>query len=221
LFLLVGALALHVAVLAVVLIIDFLRVSPVPQPAITITLLDAATLAPPPPPPPPPKKPKPKVTPKKMDQPKEMLAPKEIPKDIPKDEPSSGDGDAVGGVEGGIEGGVAGGVVAPAPKPPPAPPPPPPKPVFRTTDDAKRERISGSDPAYPQRAQIQGWEGTLVVRIHISPSGSVERLDFIQTDKNFEETVRKAVLSWRFKPRMVDGKAVSTYTVWRFVFKLQ
>lgn len=222
LLLLAGAFALHAIALAVVLIVDFLRVSPVPQPAITITLLDAATLAPPPPPPPPPKKPKPKTVQKKVEPPKEMLAPKEIPKEIPKDEPSDGAGDGAGGVEGGVAGGVAGGIAPPAPppKPPPAPPPPP-KPVFRTTDDAKRERISGSDPVYPQRAQIQGWEGTLVVRIHIAPSGAVERLEFVKTDENFEETVRKAILSWRFKPRYIDGKAVSSYTVWRFVFKLQ
>jgi periplasmic protein TonB len=219
-WLLIGALILHAVVLTTVLIVDFLRVSPVPQPAVTITLLDAASLAPPPPPPPPPKKPKPKTVQKKVEQPKDMLAPKEIPKDIPKDEPTSDEpGGDVGGVEGGIEGGVSTGQVAPPPPPPP--PPQPLKPVLQNLEVAKRRRMAGIEPEYPYRARLQGWEATLIARIHLSPTGEVERIDFVQTDPNFEDSVRKAILTWRFKPFVVDGKAVSTYFVQKFVFRLQ
>jgi protein TonB len=221
LILLGGALVLHAVVLTVVLVVEFMRVPPVPQPAVTITLIDAATLAPPPPPPPPPKRPKPKIVAKRIDQSKEMLAPKEIPKEIPKDEPAAdnGAGDDSGGVVGGVVGGVAGGVVSTVAPPPP--PPPPPKPIFQATEAASKRRISGSEPEYPYRARIQGWEATLIARVHISPSGTVERVEFVQTDPNFEDSVRKAVATWRFKPHVVDGKPVSTYTVMKFVFKLE
>ena len=93
-------------------------------------------------------------------------------------------------------------------------------PIFQATEEASRRRISGSEPKYRERARVQEWEATLTARIYIAPKGGVDRLEFVQTDKNFEDAVRKAVAGWKFKPYLVDGAPVATYTIQRFVFKL-
>jgi TonB family protein len=93
-------------------------------------------------------------------------------------------------------------------------------PIFQPTEAAAQRRISGSEPEYPQRARIQEWEATLTARVFISPKGAVERLEFVQTDKNFEASVKRAVAAWKFKPYVVKGEPVGTYTVMKLVFKL-
>lgn len=105
----------------------------------------------------------------------------------------------------------------------PAPPPSssPPAPVFQPVATALKRRVSGRAPAYPQRARIQGWEATLLANIYISAAGTVERIEFIETDEHFEDTVKEAVKAWKFKPYLVGGKPVSTYTKMTFAFKLQ
>jgi TonB family protein len=100
------------------------------------------------------------------------------------------------------------------------PAPAPSGPVFQSAEAAKERRIAGSEPAYPNRALIQGWEATLSANVFISPSGKVERIEFTETDKRFEEAVRKAVAAWKFRPELVGGKPVPTYTNLRFAFKL-
>jgi outer membrane biosynthesis protein TonB len=57
--------------------------------------------------------------------------------------------------------------------------------------------------------------------VFISAEGIVERVAFVQTDKNFEDTVRAALATWRFKPHLVGGKPVKTYTKISFVFNLK
>jgi TonB family protein len=93
-------------------------------------------------------------------------------------------------------------------------------PLFQSAEAAKARRLSGSEPAYPNRALIQGWEATLSANVFISAAGAVERIQFVETDKRFEETVRKAVNAWKFRPHLVEGKPVGTYTNLKFAFRL-
>jgi TonB family protein len=95
-----------------------------------------------------------------------------------------------------------------------------PPPVFQASEAVKKRRVSGSEPAYPNRALIQGWEATLTADVFISAEGVVERIRFIETDKNFEDTVKKAVTKWTFQPYLVGGQPVGTYTKMKFAFKL-
>ena len=48
------SLAFHGALIAVILLLDYLRVEPVTPPPVMVTFVDFASLPPPPPPPPPP-----------------------------------------------------------------------------------------------------------------------------------------------------------------------
>ncbi len=228
-WLLGGSLGLHAAAVLVVLFIDQLRVAPVPEPAVTITFVDLASSPPPPPPPPPPKKrsaPKTEVKPveHKTEVPKEFVAPKDIPqqKEEAKEEPQDKGSDD--GVEGGVEGGVAGGVVGGAtvgPPPPPPPPPPPAAPTFQEIEFVRKRRIAGSEPSYPANALKNEVEGTVVVKLTIGPDGKITDMVVMQTHPAFERTVRDALAGWKFSPHIVNGQAVSIYTIVKFTFQLQ
>jgi len=206
--LLIVSLAAHAVALAVVLIVDQLRVSPVPEPAITITFVDFTS--PPPPPPPPPKK-KAAVAPKKMMPPpppvNEIVAPKEIPKTEAPTQVAASAGDE-NGVEGGVDSGIASaGKMAPAP-------------TFQDVVEVLKNRITGEDPPYPASALAREIEGQVVVKITISPDGRVTDMQFIKSHPAFDRVVRQTVEGWKFTPHIVNGRAVSVYTVWTFTFKL-
>ena len=218
---LIGAsLGFHGVVLGAVLVVDQLRVTAVPEPAVAVTFVDFSS-APPPPPPPPPKK---RSTPKKVetkadtpkpDQPHEFMAPAEIPdtEPTPHEDNSGSDEGSEDGVEGGVVGGVVGGMgTAP-------PPPPPPSPVFQDVDFVKKQRIQGEDPRYPAQALASRIEGVVVAKITIGTDGRVQDIEFIQTHPAFERAVRAAVEGWVFQPHIVDGRPVPMYTIYRFVFK--
>jgi TonB family protein len=93
-------------------------------------------------------------------------------------------------------------------------------PVFQAPEAVRKRRVAGSEPSYPNRALIQGWEATLVANLFLSPAGTVERIEFVETDKNFEDAVKKAVAKWKFRPYLVGGVPVGTYTKMKFAFQL-
>lgn len=229
---LLASLGFHGILVATILLFDQLHIDAVPQPAVMITFVDYASLPPPPPPPPPPKKKsRPKTEPKAEEpkpQPKilsEFLAPKEIPMEQAREpeEPEEAEDGVEGGVEGGVVGGVVGGVIGGVMEraPPPPPPPPPPKPTYQPPEVVKNRRVTGSDPLYPRIARAAGLEAVIIVKIFITPEGQVGDLQFIKTDKHFEAAVREALSGWKFSPHMINNRAVGTYTVYKFVFKLE
>lgn len=227
--LLVGSLCAHGLALAFILFLDSLRVSAVPQPAAMVTFVDFASLPPPPPPPPPPKKRKSQPKQEIKDQPKpepkirEFVAPKDIPSEKPVEpqEPEIADEGDENGVEGGVVGGVVGGVIGGVVEAPPPPPPPPPAaPVLQAMEIIKKRRIVGTEPEYPRMARAAGLEAVLMVKIFINPEGEVSEVQFLKTDKHFELAVRESIARWKFSPHMINGRPVGTYTVYKFVFRL-
>jgi periplasmic protein TonB len=224
------SLIVHGVVIVAIILFDSLRVDAVPQPPLAITFVDYASLPPPPPPPPPPKKRSAPKQEQKLQQPKpqieraELVAPKNIPQEKPREpqEPElaadSGDED---GVEGGVEGGVVGGVIGGALHGPPPPPAPPPQPTYQTPDIIKKRLIAGKEPEYPRIARLAGLEGLIVVKIYITPEGTVGEVQFIKSDPHFDQAVRDAITTWRFTPHIINGAPVGTYTVYRFKFSLE
>jgi len=120
----------------------------------------------------------------------------------------------LGGVPGGVPGGVVGSRVAPPP------PPAPSRPVQIDVEYARKKRIAGRDPSYPRRAEANGTEGLVVVKVVIDPAGRVTQTVFLQGHPAFDDAVRSAIAGWRFAPHLVNGVAVPVYTVFRFTFKL-
>jgi periplasmic protein TonB len=100
----------------------------------------------------------------------------------------------------------------------PKPLPPPPAPVRKAA-----KLLSGDlEPPYPiseQRAEV---EGTVTVRLAISPDGKVVRVEKVRatSDAFFQATQRHAMRNWRFRPATVDGRPVESSTVMTVHFKL-
>lgn len=65
-------------------------------------------------------------------------------------------------------------------------------------------------PMYPRDAAMQGLEGWVKVEFTITPVGTVKDPRVIDADppRIFNREALRAILKWKFKPRVVDGVAV-------------
>ena len=71
--------------------------------------------------------------------------------------------------------------------------------------------LSRQPPQYPYQAARRSIEGWVRVSFRVTESGAVEDVVVIESDPPgvFEQAAIKAVYRWRFKPRIVVGKAVA------------
>lgn len=79
-------------------------------------------------------------------------------------------------------------------------------------------------PQYPTRAQNAGIEGWVMVRFDVLPSGEVSNpvVEAAEPSGIFNRAALKAIAKFRFKPKVVDGRAVPYSGVrYRFQFSLQ
>lgn len=191
--------------------VDMIR--PPPKPA-------APPPEPPKPPPPPPPKPL-KAPPKPVAEAKpEPEKPAPTPEPPPPQDtgsslPSDPDGELYAG-KGGL------GIAPPAPPPKPAaPPPPPPAPVIQAREGANY--LKNPRPSYPTRAQREGWEGTTLLRVQVSPLGKPGTIQ-VQTSSGrtvLDEAAIEAVKHWTFIPATQGGSPISGWVTVPIVFKLQ
>jgi protein TonB len=65
---------------------------------------------------------------------------------------------------------------------------------------ATRTILSRIDPQYPPRAERMGESGAVTLRLYVSPSGSVARVEVIRSSGRefFDSAARRAVSRWRF-----------------------
>ncbi|MDQ7050845.1 MAG: energy transducer TonB [Enterobacterales bacterium] len=65
-------------------------------------------------------------------------------------------------------------------------------------------------PRYPRKAAMEGIEGWVKFRFTISPDGTPKNVELIDAKPRriFERDARRAIYKWKFKPNVVDGKAV-------------
>ena len=66
------------------------------------------------------------------------------------------------------------------------------------------------NPDYPRRALERGIEGWVHVRFTITAAGTVKDLVVVDAEPKgvFDEAASKAVLRWRYNPRVENGVAV-------------
>ncbi|MEL7024623.1 MAG: energy transducer TonB [Pseudomonadota bacterium] len=78
-------------------------------------------------------------------------------------------------------------------------------------------------PQYPQRAAQRGLEGYVDLMFTVNSAGAVENpVVTFSTSRLFERSAIKAVLGWKYKPKVVDGKPVATPGVeTRLTFEMQ
>ena len=69
-------------------------------------------------------------------------------------------------------------------------------------------------PTYPRLARMQGWEGIVVVRIHVTAQGRVKstRIQKSSGHSSLDEAAVESVREWQFLPAM-DGEIPVTSTV--------
>jgi len=65
-------------------------------------------------------------------------------------------------------------------------------------------------PRYPRKAAMEGIEGWVKFKFTISPDGTPKDVELIdaQPRRVFERDARRAIYKWKFKPKVVDGKAM-------------
>ncbi|HEU0034935.1 MAG TPA: hypothetical protein VFQ53_30125 [Kofleriaceae bacterium] len=194
----------------------------------------AVAPAPPPPPPPPPGGAKPQtqiITPKKRTV-KDIVQPVKIEKQQVKTE-EAGDPN---GVEGGEEGGVAGGVVGgdingvvgnPPPPPPPPPPPAPPQNVPPTLLEG--QRIAGEKDIRPNdvtKTEILRSGKSKIVgsyKLCITVDGNVSSISQLKSTgfAAYDSKIQTEMRNWRYRPYMVNGRAVPVCTAVTFIYSQQ
>jgi TonB family protein len=117
---------------------------------------------------------------------------------------------------------------------PPPPPPPPPPPVERDEVDdpdpiseidpdfvIARAHSSNAQPVYPEKMRHKGVEAEIVLRVRISASGEVIKVDLVRGDEPFAAAAIAAVETWRYSPATDAGKAVVSTRLVKIPFRLQ
>jgi protein TonB len=78
------------------------------------------------------------------------------------------------------------------------------------------------DPQWPREALLNGTEGWVMVEFTITQDGSVTDPTVLQSEPRrlFDRNAIRAILKWKFKPRVIDGKPVRRRATQRIDFKL-
>lgn len=78
-------------------------------------------------------------------------------------------------------------------------------------------------PKYPMKASLDGIEGWVKLAFTITETGAVKDVSVVASKPRriFDRAARRAISKWRFKPQVIDGKAVPRKAVQTLEFKLQ
>ncbi|HSG66268.1 MAG TPA: energy transducer TonB [Gammaproteobacteria bacterium] len=78
------------------------------------------------------------------------------------------------------------------------------------------------DPQWPREALLEGKEGWVRVEFTILADGSVTDPEVLESEppRLFDRNALRAILRWKFKPRIVDGQPVARRAVQRIDFIL-
>ncbi|GAB4181729.1 MAG: energy transducer TonB [Wenzhouxiangellaceae bacterium] len=78
-------------------------------------------------------------------------------------------------------------------------------------------------PMYPREAAIRRIEGWVQVEFTITPAGTVKDPRVVESEppRLFDREAIRAILKWKFKPRVVDGQAVERRATQTIDFKLE
>lgn len=79
------------------------------------------------------------------------------------------------------------------------------------------------EPNYPRKAARQGIEGWVKLGFTVLEDGTVTSVDVIDADPKriFDKSAKRAIMKWKFKPKIVNGKAVKQQAIQVIEFKLQ
>jgi periplasmic protein TonB len=86
---------------------------------------------------------------------------------------------------------------------------------------AKQDAVfHNKPPEYPVDAAADGEQGTVVLLIHVAPSGRAAGVDVVRSSGylSLDSAARDAVAKWRFLPAVKDGQPVPSEMTMGFVF---
>ena len=101
-------------------------------------------------------------------------------------------------------------------------PAPPAAPAWTSASEASYASTNRVPP-YPRISLSNGEEGTVILRVLVTPEGTAGAVE-VRTSSGYpllDESARKTVMTWRFKPATVDGKPVAEWYQVPIPFKLQ
>ncbi|MEX1032168.1 MAG: energy transducer TonB [Cellvibrionaceae bacterium] len=78
------------------------------------------------------------------------------------------------------------------------------------TSDGEYLPIVRVEPLYPTRAASRGIEGHVIIEFTVTRNGSVRDPFIVEAEPSsiFNSAAERAVLKWKFKPRVIDGTPV-------------
>ena len=78
------------------------------------------------------------------------------------------------------------------------------------------------NPQWPREALVEGIEGYVIVEVTLAADGSVRGVVVMESvpRRLFDRNVIRAVLKWKFKPRIVNGVPVERKAIQRLDFNL-
>ncbi len=108
----------------------------------------------------------------------------------------------------------------PAPKPPPQPPTPAP---IQGAIDAPPKPRQAIRPRYPQSSRMRGEEGDVVLSLHVTASGEVDRVEVVASSgfADLDEAAVKAAQKARFTPARSGSRRVDAHARLTLTFKLR
>ena len=82
---------------------------------------------------------------------------------------------------------------------------------------------AGMPLAYPDEARRRGWQGLVLLRLHINTTGRVTRVELIRSSGHavLDEAAVRAVREWQGQPSHVAGRPVASVEVLPVRFRLQ
>lgn len=81
-------------------------------------------------------------------------------------------------------------------------------------------RLSGKNPKYPIAAKKKHIQGTVVLAAVISKEGTIRSLSVISGPAKLRDSSTAAVLTWRYKPYLLNGNPVAVKTQINIVYSL-
>ena len=68
------------------------------------------------------------------------------------------------------------------------------------------------EPQYPEQALVQHVQGTVLLDVLMNRQGAVQNILLVSGDPLLADAAIAAVRQWRFKPQIVNGRAVESET---------
>jgi periplasmic protein TonB len=78
--------------------------------------------------------------------------------------------------------------------------------------EAAERALLTDQPAMAYPANAKGMQGTVVLDVLVGRDGTIEDAKFLQGSLAFARTAIDGVKQWKFKPYMMNGRAVSVET---------